>query len=151
MVSAIAEVEAHVPLHDVKETFDAADHLLLIFGLLRLADALHLLCSLDCGLVPPAGQAIFLSLRRPRLGDHHFPLFPVDHVSVQKRLLVVVAIAQNRHSAGADGTGQSLHLGKTESCHLLPAMETKIVGEVPLDHRDLQDVVAQVLQTRPCL
>lgn len=156
MVSVIAGAEVHVALalhHGVKETFDAAGHLLLIFGLLRLVDAPHLLHNLNYGLGPPAEQAIsVLGLQSLHLGDHLLPLFPVVHVSVQKRLLVVVAIAQNRHLAGVDGIVQSLYLGKTKSFHLLPAMEqNQIVGGVSLDHRDLQDVVAQLLQIQPCL
>jgi hypothetical protein len=154
VVSVIAGAEVHVALalhHDVKEAFDAAGHLLLIFGLLRIVDVPHLLRNLNYGLDPPAEQATsVLGLQSPHPGDH-LPLFPVVHVSVQKRLLVVVATAQNRHLAGVGGIVQSLHLGKTESLHL-PAMEqTRIVGEVSLDHRDLQDVVARLLQTQPCL
>ena len=147
MVGVIAGAEAHVDLHDMERTLSAAGgHLLLIFDLPRFVDIRHLRYDL---VLPAAQTTGILGPRLPHLSDHHFP---ADHVNVQKRRLVAIAIAQNHHPADVDEIGRSLQLGKTESFHhLLATEQTKIVGGVHLGHRDPQGVVAQVLRTRPCL
>lgn len=63
-------VTAGAEARDVKETFDAAGHLL---GLLRLVGALRLLCNPE-GLVRPTEQAIgILGLSHHHQGGHHLP------------------------------------------------------------------------------